>query len=314
MSIRLLRAALIGVVVGSGALVGLGPSPGVAEAAPTCHVAAADAKPTEVGRIPGWAESMVVDKRGRMFVTNLTNGRLYRIDRPGAAARPITGDVDATGNVAVAPDGSLLVGTENDVLTPGRARLLRVDPDSGAVAVVSTAMRGINGIAVAPDGSIFTSSFPFSHIDKREPTGKVVRDWTPMISGNGLSVSADGRYLYIARTLPGDAIVYRVSIDDPRDIKPWATGDLIDRTSFPDGMAADSDGTIVVPSHLGQIWRITPGANDRGGVCTIADHMFGSTSLTYGHGTEGFSRGHLYRAGVDGRIVEIPAGFDPGGR
>ena len=77
-----------------------------------------------------------------------------------------------------------------------------------------------------------------------------------------------------------------------------------------DGLTLDSRSRAIVPTDLGgEILRV----DGVGQVCDLSSAPLVSSVITYGHGPSGFSAGRLFRAGFDGDIFEIPAGFDAGG-
>jgi secreted PhoX family phosphatase len=79
--------------------------------------------------------------------------------------------------------------------------------------------------------------------------------------------------------------------------------------SAPDGLTLDSRDRAIVPTDIsGEVWRI----DGPGQYCSLTSGLQASSVLTYGRGNSGFAAGHLYRAGFDGKIFEIPAGFDAG--
>ncbi|MFG3280608.1 SMP-30/gluconolactonase/LRE family protein [Streptomyces sp. NPDC048111] len=285
-------------------------TPVPAHAAPACRTPTT-APPVQVAHVPDWAESIVVDQRGRMFATAYFTGRVYRIDAPGSAPVALTPNIGANGGIVVRPDGQLLVGTGNDLghsltgdLLPV-SKLLQVDPDSGAVSTYASGLGGIDGVALAPDGTVYTTTVGGRNIGRVTPDGRVDPAWAHVLMPNGIAVSPDGAEVYVIQTTPAPGL-YRIPADDPAHPRRWITTTLPDTLALPDGLTLDSQGRPLIATHAaGQIWRAEGGA-----LCSVQSGMYLSTQITYGHGERGFSAGRLYRSGVDGKIYEVPAGAD----
>ncbi len=286
-------------------------APAPARAAPAC-AAPETAPPARVARIPDWVESIAVDARGRMFATAYFTGRVYRIDAPGRAPVPLTGNVGANGGIVVREDGRLLVGTGNDLahsltgdLLP-TSELLLVDPESGKVSTYATGLGGIDGVALAPDGTVYTTTLGGRNIGRVTPDGRVDPAWAKVPQPNGVAVSPDGQHVYVIQTTVAPGL-YRIPVDDPAHPRRWISAAASDALSLPDGITLDGAGRPLIATHAaGQIWRVEDGR-----LCAVESGLHLSTQVTYGRGDRGFSAGKLYRAGVDGRIQEIPAGAEP---
>ncbi|MFD3539883.1 SMP-30/gluconolactonase/LRE family protein [Streptomyces sp. NPDC058662] len=307
-AVRAARRAALPAVVLAAAASALAPVP--ARAAPACATTTAP-PPVEVARIPDWVESIAVDRRGRMFATAYFTGRVYRIDAPGTAPVALTGDIGANGGIVVRADGSLLVGTGNDLahsltgdLLP-LSELLRIDPESGESTTYASGLGGIDGVALAPDGTVYTTTLGGRNIGRVTPDGRVDPAWARVRQPNGVAVSPDGSEVYVIQTsiAPG---LYRIPVADPAHPVRWISAGPSDVLALPDGLTLDGRGRPLISTHAaGQIWRA-----EGAGLCSVASGLPLSTQITYGHGDRGFSAGRLYRAGVDGGIYEVPAGAE----
>jgi gluconolactonase len=271
--------------------------------------------PVQVGDTGVALEGAVVDGAGRLYVTDLFGGRILRFDRPGGPYTVVATLPDKSGGGALAllPDGTLIVGSGadarvflGDILKPGAIH--KVDVTTGKLTTIATGLSAANGLAVAADGTIYATNDFASLIGKVSPDGKVNSSWTSFPSANGAVLSADGRYLYVSRTFwnPG---VSRILVARPQQVESLLDLTGIHTTDAPDGLTLDSAGRPVVPANAaGYIFRI----ERKGVTCTLATGLGLSSVVVYGKGSSGFSAGHLYRAGFDGKIYEIPSGFDPG--
>ncbi|WP_050668540.1 SMP-30/gluconolactonase/LRE family protein [Luteipulveratus halotolerans] len=260
-------------------------------------------------------ESIIVDRHGRMFMTGYFSGKVYRMDTPQSQPVAITGGINATGGIVVRPDGKLLVGTGNDLLTSATGDLFPhsevklVDPDTGAVSVYADGLGGIDGIALAQDGTVYTTTVGGQNIGRVSPDGTVDHDWAKVPIPNGIAVAPDQKSVYVIQSGPAPSL-FRIPVDAPQTPQRWVSAGLLDALAVPDGLTLDSAGRPLVTTWTaGQIWRV-----EGGQFCSIQDGMPLTTQVTYGHGTQGFSAGRRFRAGVNGAIYEVPAGYDAGGR
>ncbi|WP_137874819.1 SMP-30/gluconolactonase/LRE family protein [Rhodococcus sp. Q] len=278
---------------------------------PTAAAASAcpDARsPVLVGSVPGAVlEGAAVDGAGRMYVTDLVSGRVFRLDRPGAPAVPIaTVPSGGAGALAWARDGSLLVGYGADarVFTGDATRaagIVAVDVNSGAVRPFARGLSAANGLAVARDGTVYATNDFGSLVGRVLPNGVVQPDWAVLPSANGAALSADDRYLYVSRTFtnPGVSRIPTANPGAPESVVTFTGGDVF---AAPDGLTLDPQGRPIVPTDVsGQILRVD--GPDR--FCVLASGMPMSSVVTYGNGDAGFSTGRLFRAGFDGQIFEV---------
>lgn len=282
-----------------------------ASAAPACAGGAAPAR--LVGVVPGAAlEGLTVDAGGRLYTTDLVSGRVFRLDAPGARPVPVATVPGNTGAGALAwtPDGTLLVGYGADprVLIGDALRaasIARLDVRTGALRPWVGGLSAANGMDVAGSGNVYATNDFGNMVGRVAPNGRVSANWGSIPSANGAVLSRDDRWLYVSRTWvnPG---VSRISTTNPRQQQSLL------RTAFtdgPDGLTLDAQGRPVVPFNgSGQIVRIT----SPGRYCVLASGLPTSSVVTYGRSDRGFAAGRLYRAGFDGRIYEIPSGFDRG--
>ncbi|WP_405982640.1 SMP-30/gluconolactonase/LRE family protein [Streptomyces sp. NBC_00158] len=305
------RAGLVAAAVLAAATAAAAAGP--AYAAERCATGSPAAAPVQVAQLPDWVESIAVDGRGRMFATAYFSGRVYRIDAPGSAPVALTGDVGANGGIVVRSDGQLLVGTGNDLahsltgdLFP-TSRLLRVDPDSGAVSTYASGLGGIDGVALAPDGTVYTTTLGGRNIGRVTPDGRVDPAWARVPQPNGIAASPDGGEVYVVQTTVAPGL-YRIPVGDPGHPRLWVSAGALDALALPDGLTLDGRGRPLIATHAaGEVWRVEDGR-----LCSVESGLRLSTQITYGHGDRGFSAGRLYRAGVDGKVYEVPGGAEPG--
>ncbi|WP_320670526.1 SMP-30/gluconolactonase/LRE family protein [Patulibacter defluvii] len=286
----------------------IGPGAAVARAAPRCPGVTGPAVPVARGGTGASIEALAVDDQGRLYLSDNGRGAVLRIDRPGALPRALA-RVDAPGGIVVQPDGTLLVGTGNGqtallaALFP-QAGVVRVDPATGAVTPLARGLGMANGVTQDDHGNVYATSLYDGAIDRIAPDGRVRRAWASVPTANGIAVDAARRQLFVSRSVLG-AGISRVSLDPPYTVRPYATAGLLDLLAFPDGLTMDDQGRPVVATFIGgEVWRVGPG----GSICALASGLPQSTSVVFGRGSDGFAAGHLYRAGYDGTVYEIPVG------
>ena len=286
---------------------------GSADAAVPCAGGAVPAR--LVGTIPGAAlEGLTVDARGRLYTTDLVSGRVFRLDRPGAGAVPIAKvPSGGAGALAWAPDGTLLVGYGSDprvflgdAIRPGA--IARLDVNTLALRPWVGGLSAADGMDVSARGNVYATNDFGNLVGRITPTGAVQGNWGAIPSANGAVLNRDDSFLYVSRTFANPG-VSRISTANPRVIQSLLTLGGADALAAPDGLTLDAADRPVVPFNAsGQIVRIT----SPGRYCVLASGLPLSSVVSYGRSTGGFSAGHLYRAGFDGRIFEIPGGYSAG--
>ncbi|MBN0971627.1 MULTISPECIES: SMP-30/gluconolactonase/LRE family protein [unclassified Gordonia (in: high G+C Gram-positive bacteria)] len=308
---RLSRLAALGAAAALAVGLGAAVDPAPAAAAPVCAGAGQPAR--LVGSVPGAAlEGLTVDAAGRLYTTDLITGRVYRLAGPGAPAVPIARVPGGSGAGALAwtPGGTLLVGYGADPRVfvgdaLRHASIARLDINTRALRAWVTGLSAANGMDVSARGNVYATNDFGNLIGRVSPTGAVQAAWGALPSANGAVLGRGDGWLYVSRTFvnPG---VSRISTANPRVVQNLLT---VGAPSTPDGLTLDSRDRPVVPFNAtGEIVRVTA----PGSYCVLATGLPTSSIVSYGRGDRGFSAGRLFRAGFDGRIYEIPGGFDAG--
>ena len=310
---RRLLAPLVCVVLGSAAIT-LAPSASAAPGSATARVCAgAGQAPVLVGRVPGAVlEGAVADPSGRLYVTDLVSGRLFRFDRPGAPAIAVaTVPSGGGGALAWAKDGQLLVGYGADPRvfvgdTVRAARIARFDPATGRLTPWVSGLSAADGLAVARSGDVYATNDFGSLVGKISPTGAVNPSWASIPSANGAALTSDDDWLYVSRTF-ADPGVSRISTANPLVQQKIVSFRGFGVLAAADGLTLDSHDRPIVPTDVsGEILRV----DGPGQFCALATGLPLSSVVTYGRGDSGFAAGRLYRAGFDGAVYEIPGGRD----
>ena len=277
-------------------------------AAPPAH-ALPDCSPlpkkTTVLSGQGQLESIIADARGRIFYSDIqSNGRLLRIDAPGAEPKVLVQGINGTGGLAWDSDGSLVMGfnggAQNAIVDGPDGGLLRVNPETGQTSVITSGMGQANGLVRGPDGAIYASN-DFGHGIDRFVGGKLEDDWSKVMTPNGLVIDTAGRYLYAAQTFK-PASVARIELSDPTKETPYFEAGPGDQQGGPDGMTRDDrDRLFVAVNASGEVWRID---TDRT-ACRLASGIMNASALNWGGGAPGFPATNLYVVGFGGTLVEL---------
>jgi sugar lactone lactonase YvrE len=258
---------------------------------------------------------VIVDQQGRLFFTDTVNDRVMRADAPGATPQPLAAGIEAPGGLSFLPDGDLLVGTGDAILTGlfgnilPSSGLVRVDPDTGAKQAYAPGLQMANGVEVGPGGETYASNDVGFGIDRVGPGGAPVQiRWAVVFSPNGLVIDSAGEWLYAAQTFQ-PAAISRIRIANPVQVETFAAGSLPDITAGLDGLTRDENDQLYVAANAtGEVWKVSnPGRE----ICALATGLGRPSSLFFGHGPTGFSRENLYVVNFDGQVIEIEGARAP---
>jgi sugar lactone lactonase YvrE len=249
-------------------------------------------------------ESVTADARGRLFVSDLRNSRILRIDRPGGPARALTDGPEAPGGLVIDGAGRLIAGFGDSAAIgaadDGRAGLERIDTDTGERRLLTRGLGMANGVARGPDGTLYASNDFAGDVD-RIRAGRVEPDWAKVESSNGLAVDRAGRYLYVVQTFRGTG-VFRVDLQDPAQVTPYASPPAAEGNPLLDGMVRDgADRLYVAANGAGEVWRVD---RDRS-ICALARGLIGPSMVSFGGGRD-FPTRNLYAVTFGGEVVELP--------
>ena len=255
---------------------------------------------------PGTLESIGVDRKGRIFFTDLDAGTLLRL-RDDGRVRTLAGGIDAPGGI-VFQRRKLLVGYGNSYpqaidgpLDP-QGGLLRVDPRTGRSTSFAEGLQMANGIARGPGGQIFASNALGTGID-RVRDGEVQVGWANVPSPNGLAASADGRYLFASQTATA-AGIQRIPLNDPGAATTWFSAPPADLAAGLDGLERGPDGALYVAANAaGEVWRVS-GPGDACVLLRRSRFPDGPSDLAFTHG-RGFAAGTLLVTTWGGEVLAL---------
>ncbi|MGE0851357.1 MAG: SMP-30/gluconolactonase/LRE family protein [Hyphomicrobiaceae bacterium] len=229
--------------------------------------------------VDSFLEGPAFDRAGNLYVTDIPNGRIFRIDRAGGWEHVATYDGWPNG-LKIAADGRILI-------TDYKRGLVVLDPGSGSVTphytyIRSESFKGVNDLVISGSGDIFFTDQ--GQTGMQDPSGRVYRltvdgrlerllDTCP--SPNGIALDPTEGWIYVALTracqiwrMP----VTRDSVTGKVNVFAHMPGGM----SGPDGLAVDEEGGLAVanPGH-GCIWLL-----DRHGVPRFRVESCGGRTIT----------------------------------
>lgn len=256
----------------------------------------------------GLLESVGVDRKGRIFFTDSTNGRLLRL-RDDGRARTLTRGIEAPGGIVVQRNhvlvgyGDSIAQASDGTLNP-EAGILRVNPRTGEATTFVSGLQMANGIARGPGGRIFASNDVLTGID-RISDGVVELGWANVTSPNGLAVDRSGRHLFANQTFTAAAI-QRIPLDDPGAASTYYAAPPGEAGAGLDGLerAPGSNVLYAAANGAGQVWKVS-GPQD---ACVLAHRVpypEGPSDLAFTRG-RGYADGTLLVTTFGGELLALP--------
>lgn len=214
-------------------------------------------------RLHSFLEGPVFDAEGRLWCVDVPYGRIFTIGARGDWTLAHAGDGQPHGLARMA-DGAFAVADH-------RFGLMRFDPARGTMTPVcegvnSERFRGLSDIARAGNGDLWFTDPGRSSLS--DPSGRLLRLRAGAASPdlvlanvpypNGVGLSPDGRFVYVAATRAN--AVWRLLADAPDPVYPmvgaWVhlSGGL-----GPDGVSVHAEGFVAVAhGQAGRAWVFDP--------------------------------------------------------
>jgi gluconolactonase len=207
--------------------------------------------------IDSFLEGPVVDDLGNLYVTDIPFGRVFRIS--GNGEWELVAEYDGEPNGAKFFDGDHLV------ITDYKNGLMLLDIRSGKVAPFlerrnTERFKGVNDLVFDSQGNLYFTDQGQSGM--HDPSGRVYRLWPDgkldaliinAPSPNGLVLSVDEKFLYVAMTRGN--CVWRMPLFPDGSIGKAGQFFTSYGPSGPDGMAMDEAGRLIVCNPgLGWAW------------------------------------------------------------
>jgi gluconolactonase len=240
--------------------------------------------------IDSFLEGPVVDAQGHLYVTDIPNGRIFRITPQGAWDLVAQWDGE--------PNGMKLINANTLLVTDYRNGLMAVDIRSGDVRPYlerrnTERFKGVNDLTIDSQGNVYFTDQGQSGL--HDPSGRVYRLslsgrldllLSNVPSPNGIVLSPDEKVLFVAVTRGN--CVWRMPLQADGSVSKAGQFFTSYGSSGPDGMAMDRDGRLLVANPaLAYVWVL----NQRAEPVQV---------LT---GTSGHSLTNVAFGGVDGRTL-----------
>jgi gluconolactonase len=218
------------------------------------------------------------DRQGRLYVTDIPFGRVFRISSQG--------DWEQVTEYDGWPNGLRIHRDGRIFLTCYKRGIMLLDPESGAVtpfldSAGSESFKGVNDLIFASNGDLFFTdpgqtgiADPTGRVYRLRAIGTLDRLASNVPSPNGITVNGKNNQVYVAVTRAQQ--IWRLPL--MADGRPSKTGVAIQLSgghAGPDGIEMDAEDGLVV-CHLGiGVWRF-----DANGLPTHLVHADGHRLLT----------------------------------
>lgn len=242
--------------------------------------------------IDSFLEGPSFDRQGRLYVTDIPYGRIFRIDEAGEWE--LVTEYDGWPNgLKIRRDGQIFI-------TDYKHGLMQLDPETGTVTpfletVGSEGFKGVNDLVFGRSGNLYFTDQ--GQTGMHDPTGRVYRlspdgrlscllDTIP--SPNGIVVDEAETHLLVAVTRANQ--IWRVPLHASGLVtKVGIFAHLHGGPAGPDGLALDAQGCLLVAhTGFGSIWRLSPFAEPLQRIVSCAGRS--TTNLAFG----GAENRHLY--------------------
>lgn len=209
--------------------------------------------------VDSFLEGPVFDAEGNLYVTDIPFGRVFRIDPTGKWALLAQYDGEPNGMKWLRP-GVLLI---TDYLNG----LMALDVLSGRIEPFlvrrnSESFKGVNDLCFDSQGNLYFTDQGQTGL--HDPTGRVYRLnrsgsldllLSNVPSPNGVVLSPDGKFLYVAATRGNE--VWRAVLMSDGSVSKVGRFFVSHGPSGPDGLAMDARGNLLIANPgLGCVWQL----------------------------------------------------------
>lgn len=202
-------------------------------------------------------EGPVVDATGNLYVTDIPFGRIFRIDPQGEWELVAQWDGE--------PNGMKFLSAHELVVTDYKNGLMAVDIASGAVRPYLTrrnseSFKGVNDLVFDRQGNLYFTDQgqtglhdPTGRVYRLRPGGQLDLLLSNVPSPNGIVLSGDERFLYVAATRGN--CVWRMPLLPDGSVAKAGQFFTSHGPSGPDGLGLDDSGRLLVANPgLGCVW------------------------------------------------------------
>jgi gluconolactonase len=234
--------------------------------------------------VDSFLEEPAFDRQGRLYVTDIPFGRVFRVSPEGEWEQVAEYDGWPNG-LKIHKDGRIFI-------TDYKRGLLLLDPESGAVTplletVRSESFKGVNDLFFAANGDLFFTDQgqtglhdPSGRVYRMEADGRLACLINTVPSPNGIVVAPDMGFALVAVTRANQ--IWRLPLHaDGSVTKASVFSHLHGGPSGPDGMALDAGGNVLVAhAGFGTVWRLSPRAEPLDRIASCAGDA--TTNLAFG--------------------------------
>ncbi len=208
-------------------------------------------------------EGPVFDEQGNLFVTDIPFGRVFRIDPQG--------EWDLVAQWDGEPNGMKFLNPKQLLVTDYRNGLVVLDIASGQVRPYlerrnSERFKGVNDLVFDSRGNLYFTDQgqtglhdPTGRVYRLGPDGRLDMLLSNMPSPNGIVLSKDERFLFVAATRGN--CVWRMPLLQDGSVSKAGQFFTSYGPSGPDGLAMDDSGRLLVANPgLAYVWVLNPRA------------------------------------------------------
>jgi gluconolactonase len=205
-------------------------------------------------------EGPVVDQYGNLYVTDIPFGRVFRIDPKG--------DWELVAQWDGEPNGMKFLNDQQLLVTDYKNGLVLVDVQSGHMTPYlqrrnSESFKGVNDLTIDSRGHVYFTDQgqtglhdPTGRVYRLSPSGKLDMLLSNVPSPNGIVLSPDERFLYVAATRGN--CVWRMPLLADGSVSKAGQFFTSYGPSGPDGLAMDESGRLLVANPgLAYVWVLS---------------------------------------------------------
>ena len=205
-------------------------------------------------------EGPVFDTKGNLYVTDIPFGRVFRIDPKG--------EWDLVAQWDGEPNGMKFLSETELLVTDYKNGLMRLNIQTGQVKAFlerrnSESFKGVNDLVLDARGNVYFTDQgqtgmhdPSGRVYRLSPDGKLDLLLNNVPSPNGIVLSPDERFLFVAATR-GNA-VWRMPLLSDGSVSKVGQFFTSYGPSGPDGLAMDESGRLLVANPgLAYVWVLS---------------------------------------------------------
>ncbi|MDR7149136.1 gluconolactonase [Hydrogenophaga palleronii] len=207
--------------------------------------------------VDSFLEGPVFDSAGNLYVTDIPFGRVFRIDPQG--------DWDLVAQWDGEPNGMKFLNATELLVTDYRNGLMVVDSHSGAVRPYlgrrnTESFKGLNDLTFDSHGNLYFTDQgqtglhdPTGRVYRLSPSGRLDLLLSNVPSPNGIVLSLDEKFLFVAATRGN--CVWRMPLLADGGVSKAGQFFTSYGPSGPDGLAMDGAGRLLVANPgLAYVW------------------------------------------------------------